>query len=472
LKHLSRKKKQELLDLLELRAAKTSLPNSVTEMMGTLLPYQLEALQSNSTHKAVIATRRAGKSHAACVALIRACFKRAGAITYYLALTRSSAKRIAWRTIKNLVLTHKIQASFSESELMVTFKNGSTIQLYGVNQENLLDNLRGTPIDLAVLDEAGSYRGGIVEELIEEVLEPAFADYNGSLLLIGTPTPFLTGFFFRATQGFLKEFQVFKWDLRNNPHIAQGKALQWVEAHRIKKGWSIDNPKFRREFCGEWVQSIDMQVYKFMRERNIGPLPAFELTHKVLGVDLGFKDDTAFVVLGYNPIFSKKLWVIYTKSKSEMQLAEIATQIKALQEEYDPHSTVVDEGGLGKSIAEDWRTRLGIPCEAAKKSDKKGFIETMNSEFHESNIVVQESQRQLADELLNLTWDDDSKQKENPALANHLTDALLYSWRKAFAYSFSEVKKEEKKTDWEMTDRFWEVEGDKLSGKEAKAWWE
>lgn len=444
----------------------------VLELLSTLLPYQTDAVLSSATHKAVLATRRAGKSHAACAALILAAHKRRGAICHYLALTRASAKRIAWGTLKALCRDHGIAFEARESDLTLTFKNDASIALYGVNQENLLDNLRGTPIDLAVLDEAGSYRGGIVEELVEEVLEPAFADYNGSLMVIGTPTPQLAGYFFRATTGDLPEFERFKWDLRNNSHIAQGKVIDWLEMHRKRKGWSEDNPKFRREYCGEWVQSLDMQVYRFTRAKNVGPLPDFPLTHKVMGVDLGFKDETAFIVLGYNPTQSRKVWVLYTKSQSEMQLADTARAIVELQARFEPHATVIDEGGLGKSIAEDWRTRLGIPCEPAKKPDKRGFIETMNAEMHEGNLVVPAEHRKLIDEMLNLTWDDDTRTHENPALPNHLCDAQLYAFRKAYAYTHVAPKVRETRSALQDVDAFWDKEAEHLMDKGNKEWWD
>jgi hypothetical protein len=466
-------RKQPTADLLDQQITAYARANRpLLELLQSLLPYQLEAVLSPHSHKAVLATRRAGKSHAACVALILAAHSRPGAVCWYLALTRASAKRIAWRTLKALCRERKIKAAFSESELTVTFKNDSTISLTGVNQENLLDNLRGTPIDLAVLDEAGSYRGGIVEELIEEVIEPAFADYDGKLMVIGTPTPQLSGFFYNATTGKMQEFERYRWDIRDNPHINKGDPRGWLERHRKKKGWSLDNPKFRREYCGEWVQSLDLQVYRFTREKNVGPLPDYALTQRILAVDLGFKDETAFVVLGYNPLKSGNVYVMYTKSESEMQLATIARTIQTLQETYGPHATVIDEGGLGKSIAEDWRTRLGIPCEAAKKTDKRGYIETLNSELHEGRLIVPSEHRKLIDELLNLTWDDDLRLEENPSLPNHLCDALLYGWRASFAYTHRPKAETPVQTAEEAVESFWDQEAERLHRKGTDEWWE
>jgi hypothetical protein len=441
------------------------------ELIRSLLPYQREAVLSSSSHKAILATRRAGKSHACCVALIVKALSRPGATCHYLALTRASAKRIAWKVLKALCRTHKINAEFSESELVVTFPNDASINLYGVNQENLLDNLRGTPIDLAVLDEAASYRGGIVEELIEEVLEPAFADHDGSLMLIGTPSPVCAGYFYKATTGQLSEYENFKWDIRNNPHVAKGDPKGWLERHRLKKGWSLDNPTFQREYCGEWVQGSDLRVYQFNAFKNVGT-PPFKLTHHVLGVDLGYRDDSAFVVLGFNPDVSANVYVVHQFSKAEMQLSQVAETIQTLMGRYAPYRVVIDEGGLGKSIAEDFRTRLGLPCQAAQKSEKRAHIEQMNSEMFEGRVFLPSVDCPLALEMLNLVWTDAEKKEEDPRLSNHLVDAALYAWRETTAYTFKPKPPAETKTPLEEVDEFFQRKARSIERRRSSEWWE
>lgn len=442
------------------------------KLIQSLLPYQQEALISSHSHKAIIATRRAGKSHAASVALICAALNRPNAVCYYLALTRASAKKIAWKTIKQLCRDYNIQCTFSESDLTATFRNGGSITLYGINSDGLLDNLRGTAIDLAVLDEAASFRGGIVEELIDEVLEPAFADYDGKLMLIGTPGAVSAGYFYDATTGEKSEYDVYTWNLRNNTHIAKGDPEGWVEKHRIRKGWSPDNPKFLREYCGQWSATKDAQVYKFKASRNVGELPSHTLTHHILGIDLGYDDDMAFVVIGYNPSISKKVYVVHTYSKSQMLISDALVMAKELQAKYKPHSTVIDQGGLGKAIAEDWKAKHGLSCEPAKKSDKRGYIETMNSDFHEGNIIIPSANTKLKNELINLLWDDETCTKEASKYPNHLCDALLYAWRKAYSYTFKESVRAPRLTVDEQVRLDLEAMDAAALEAESKDWWD
>lgn len=440
-------------------------------LLASLLPYQKLAVLSPQSHKCILATRRAGKSHAACAAMIIKALSRPGATCLYLALTRASAKRIAWKVLKALCRDYKIEATFSESELVATFANDASISLYGVNQENLLDNLRGTPIDLAVLDEAASYRGGIVEELVEEVLEPAFADHDGSLMLIGTPSPVCAGYFYKASTGQMSEFEQFKWDIRNNPHVAKGDPLGWLERHRTKKNWSLDNPKFRREYCGEWVRGGDLQVYKFNPDRNVG-LPTFPLTHHVVGVDLGWRDDAAFVVLGFNPDVSPNVYVVQTFSRPKMQLSEIAGIIQTLIEKYAPYRVVMDEGGLGKSIAEDFRTRLGLPCFPAQKVEKRAHIEQLNSDMHEGRLLLDSASSRLAIEMVNLVWTDDERKEEDPRLPNHLCDALLYSHRETTAYTHRPKEVVGTPTPEGQVDAWFERKARSIQQRKNGDWWE
>jgi len=441
------------------------------ELLRSLLPYQRDAIFSPGSHKAILATRRAGKSHACCAALIIKALSRPGAVCHYLALTRASAKRIAWKVLKALCRQHKIPAEFSESELVVTFPNEASINLYGVNQEGLLDNLRGTPVDLAVLDEAASYRGGIVEQLVEEILEPAFADHDGSLLLIGTPSPVCAGYFYKASTGQLGEFETFKWDIRNNPHVAKGDPQGWLDRHKAKKMWSDDNPTFRREYCGEWVRGDDMRVYAFDPTKNVG-LPDFKLTHFVCGIDLGWRDDAAFVVLGFNPEVSPNAYVVEAYSKPKMQLSQIAENISILVNRYSPYRVVIDEGGLGKSIAEDFRTRLGLPCQPAKKTEKRAHIESMNAEFFEGRIKLPAADTKLALELTNLVWADDDRKEEDPRLPNHLCDAALYSWREVTAYTFKPKVKVATHTPLQNVDEYFARQERALAQRAKQEWWE
>lgn len=410
-----------------------------------LMKYQRPLVKRRDwSYLAILATRRAGKSHGGCAWLIDGCMARAGANCFYLGLTRNSARRIAWKVLKGLCRDLGIRAQFKEAELVVEFENGSTIYLYGVNQENVLDNLRGVPIDRCLLDEAGSFRGGIVDELLDEVVGPAFADYDGQFLMIGTPTPVLSGTFYEATTGHpaRQEFQTMHWDLRNNRFLAQqhkGGIKAWLAEYLKKKGWSADNPKFLREFCGQWVPGDDLQVFKFSGIRNVVDAPHHMISHTVMGLDLGHRDDTAWSVLGFSTKASRNVYVVEQTNAPQLSISDVVTRTMDLYKKWRPYVIVVDPGAGGAQLVPDLVERYGLPAIAAEKVNKRAGIELVNDALLAPSFFIA-SPGGLAREWQNLVWRDKEKRNEDPRLPNHLSDATLYAYRECFAFLHSPHK--------------------------------
>ena len=97
----------------------------------------------------------------------------------YLAPTYAQAKDTAWEYLKRYTASIP-GVEQRESDLMVRFRNGGRVRLYGA--ENY-ERLRGTYADGIVLDEYGD----IDPRAWPEVLRPSLADRNGWAVFIGTP---------------------------------------------------------------------------------------------------------------------------------------------------------------------------------------------------------------------------------------------------------------------------------------------
>jgi hypothetical protein len=154
-------------------------------------------------------------------------------------------------------------------------------------------------------------------------------------------------------------------------------------------------------------------------------------------VDLGYKDASAFVLVGWGPK-SPKAYVVECFKRSGMIPSEIAGMIQSYHDKYPTIiKTVVDEGGLGKSIAEEWRRRYLLAVEPAQKTQKRLFIDEVNGMFIQGLIQLLPGCEALIDELTTLVWLDEQRKHENPACDNHLTDALSYSLKEARAYLYT-----------------------------------
>lgn len=455
---------EELLRELLERSGRSVVPEG---LLGGLFAQQLAFVRDKSKFKSAVCSRRAGKSHALATYLILECLLNGAANCIYGALTRASAKKVIWSLLKKLTRQFDLGCTFNETELTCTFPNGSVIYCVGLNDVVAAESLRGMALRLAVLDESQSY-GAHITYVIEDIITPALIDFNGTLCLVGTPNASCTGPFFDATTGVDQSYTIHKWTLLDNPHIKH--AALWLENYRKKKGWSLNNPQYLREYCGVWIKTDNDLVYRFDKSRNIAPFDKAPHWQYILGVDLGYNDATALTVLAFSEQ-SPNLHVVSTYKRTQLIVSEVVDVVRDFQDRYNPVATVCDTGGLGKTIVEEMRRRHGISIKAAEKSKKFEYIELVNSDFYEGKILIDPELREIRNELEMLQWDEDRK-KEDSRYENHLCDSFLYAWRESTHWGYR-AKTDEPKFN---TEAYWEKEmrelAEKLTQESDKPWWE
>jgi hypothetical protein len=339
-------------------------------------------------------------------------------------------KQLMWRELKALNQRWGFQMEFNETSLIASMPSGSRIWLLGASHADDIARLRGHKYPLVCLDESASF-GSHIEELVVEVVEPALLDYDGTLVLAGTPGRRPTGLFYEVTSGFRQGWSTHKWSLLQNPHMPE--AARDLALIRARQGLSEEDPRYRREYLGEWVLDDSALVYRYGADRNIGrpELTSGEWFYN-LGVDLGYDDDTAFVVGAFSS-GSPNYYIVECFKKPGMIVSDVAREVGALSEKYQLSRKVCDSGGLGKMIIQELNIRYGLGLLPAEKKDKLDFIEHMNSDMMLGRVKVYEN-CPLIEEWKALPWNDE-RDGENPNHANHLADACLYAWRDSKHFS-------------------------------------
>lgn len=127
----------------------------------------------------LVVHRRAGKTTAALNFLQRSAITKPNTRYAYIAPTYKMAKNVAWSILKECsrFIPGIIQ---KESELSVTYPNGSKITLYGGENP---DSLRGMGLSGVVFDEYGQQPSNI----FTEVIRPTLLENEGYAIWIGTP---------------------------------------------------------------------------------------------------------------------------------------------------------------------------------------------------------------------------------------------------------------------------------------------
>jgi len=209
-----------------------------------LFQEQRELLDDPSRTKVAVCSRRAGKSYALSVLALDTAFKFESCLIPVISITRSQAKRIVWPVFQELDRSNELGLRFNASELSCTLPNGSQIFLTGASTEEEIQRLRGPKYPLVLVDEAQAFKAYLAE-LVSDVLEPAVLDYDGSIVLAGTPNQIRTGFFYDATQAD-SPWSVHHWTLLDNPHIP--RAQEWLAERCKRYGWTESNPTYLREY--------------------------------------------------------------------------------------------------------------------------------------------------------------------------------------------------------------------------------
>lgn len=423
----------------------------VSRILGRLFPQQHAFVFDASRRKSALCPRRAGKTYACVAMLFRAAFEARRSNLVYLTLTRGQAQKNIWGTIKQFNDELKLGLKFHETFLQVRFPNGSLLQLQGADTRPEIDKLRGQAFDLVVIDECKSFGTTIMQELIHEVLGPALNDRLGQLVLIGTPGNVLAGQFFDATTeggpgvktyGKTHEgpfrWSFHKWSMQDNtgvPHL-WSVAL----ADKAANGWSDDDPRWIREYLGRWCPSDDVMVYAYNPERDSwrGELPEGHEWTYVLGADFGFEDDFALSVVAYADT-CPTLYHVYDFKAPHLTIPDMAKAITSAQERFGSFSAMVgDTGNFGKALVATLNSEYGFHFEPAVKTDKKDYIELLNSDLISGRLKLH-ADSHAVNEMALLQWRDATKREEDKGTPNHACDALLYTWRYAY-HHFSAPK--------------------------------
>lgn len=432
-----------------------------------LFDLQLRFINDPNDRKSLLCSRRSGKTYACLRYMIKECLAEPDVVSVYIGLDRKSAKKNVWKEIQKLVRNEKrLKVTLNQTDLVVSFENGSELWVTGATDEADIEKLRGNKYVLVVIDECASFPESLLAKLIRDVIEPALIDYGGTLVLAGTPGNRYTddtggvdkaGPFYAATT-FDKEWSQYKWTLVDNPTLRQDPKTVLEKVLRRNR-WTAESPQFRREYLGEWVRSVEEAVYKYSEAKSdYEALPKRDDWVYLLSLDVGTRDQTAFVL----SCFSEKhpnWYILEAYGKAGMAPDDIAKKIKAYKQLYPIERVIMDCGGLGLAIAEHFRKTHHLAITPAEKKEKFAFIEFFNGDMLAGKVKVKAHSPDtisLIEQWRTLTIDP-ANGKEDKHAQNDLCDAALYGYRHARAYLYKgEEKPPPPVTPDDEMKKFWD----------------
>jgi hypothetical protein len=160
----------------------------------------------------MLCTRRAGKTFGGIREFVAYALENAKSRQLYINETRDEAKALAWDEPDDGILavlntfglkrgeTRGDDGDYwaNETELVVRFRNGSIIKLFGADDERQVNKLRGRKWMRVLWDEAQKARH--LQQGIQQVLGASMSDFEGQIWITGTPSLDTAGYFFESSR--------------------------------------------------------------------------------------------------------------------------------------------------------------------------------------------------------------------------------------------------------------------------------
>jgi len=204
--------------------------------------------------------------------------------------------------------------------------------------------------------------------------------------------------------------------------------------------------EYRQLALGEWILDENQNMYHVSEKNIINPLNIIFPTY-IMGIDLGYNDDSAITIMGHDNI-NKKIYVVFSKKFPKSIVSDIAIFAKELHNEYNPQAIVVDSAGPGKMITEELARRYDLPAKSAQKQEKEAFIKLLNADLEHCNLYIYNTCTDLLTELKSLQKNKYGKENQNQS--NHAADAFLYAYKESRHYKNTEPAPKKTNMDqWE-----------------------
>lgn len=400
---------------------------------------QNDFIADTSRYMIAQCSRRSGKTNGLAIRFFKTMERHPSSQCVYLALTRDSARDIMWPVLHEINDKYQLGCTFTESRLTMQHPNGAKLLLMGADMSNFIKRLKGRKYPGVAIDEAQDF-GVHLQTLVDDVLTPSISDYtDGWLALTGTPGPVPQGYFFDATQNGKYGYSVHKWTLLSNPYMPNPAAF--IADLKQKREWEDNHPTLLREWLNNWVLDVQSLWVRYKESVNHYQQLPIITPHKynyIMGIDIGFKDADALAVLAWHES-DPCTYLVEESVQTKQGITELTAQINAMCAKYDISKMVIDEGGLGKKIAEELRRQKGIPVQPADKMRKQENVEFLNDALRLGRFKAKSASRFAQDSyLVQIDWEKSTPDKIVVKKKPHsdIIDSVLYAFKESPAFSY------------------------------------
>lgn len=325
--------------------------------------------------------------------------------------------QISFDLQRNLIKHFDLEVTKDNAkDKVIELSNGSTIRMGSVNQ---VDSCVGRSYDLIIFDEAALADG---RDAFNVALRPTLDKDNSKALFISTPrgrNNWFAEFFDRGYSEDFSEWASIRATYRDNPRMTESDIS---EARK-----SMSEAEFRQEYEADF-NTYEGQVWKFDYENctvNLEDIQTKDMD-VFAGLDVGYRDPTAFCVIAYD-WDEEKYFLVDEYLDAEKTTEQHATEIQALITKWDIDYIYIDSAAQQTRF--DFAQNYDISTINAKKSILDG-ISHVAGVVDNNNLLVSQSCKESLAALDQYQWDPNPnllKEKPKHNRASHMADAIRYA---------------------------------------------
>lgn len=297
---------------------------------------------------------------------------------------------------------------------IIELANGSTVRMGSLST---VDSCVGRSYDLIIFDEAALGKDG--KDAFNVALRPTLDKPGAKAIFISTPrgkNNWFSEFFQRGFSDNYPEWVSLTADYSENPRMRESDV---VEARR-----AMSKAEFEQEYMASFT-TFEGQIYEF-NESCVQDFEHSDGVQYIGGLDPGYKDPTAFVVIAYDP----KLDIFHVVDEylqAESTTAEHAERMRELVDRWGVDPIFIDSAGA--QFASDLAYLYDIATIKAKKQVLEGiaYVQTI---IQQDRLRVAPHCTHTLEMLDQYQWKKDTTngvERPEHGMSSHIADALRYA---------------------------------------------
>ena len=328
-----------------------------------------------------------------------------------------SLSQISFDLQRNLIKHFDLEVTRDNAkERIIELSNGSTVRMGSINQ---VDSCVGRSYDLIIFDEAALVDG---RDAFNIALRPTLDKPNSKAIFISTPrgrNNWFADFYNRGYNNEYPEWISIRASYHENPRHSE------TDITEAKKAMS--EAEFNQEYLADF-NTYEGQVWNFDHEKCVSDLSEIDTSKMDLfaGLDVGYKDPTAFCVLAFD-WDSEKYYLVDEYLDAERTTEQHAIEIRKLVERWDIDWIYIDSAAQQTRF--DFAQNYDISTINAKKSILDG-IGHVASIVDNGNLIVDQRSEEALKALDQYQWDPNPnllREKPRHNEFSHMADALRYA---------------------------------------------